>query len=194
VARAASGATAVYDPVLNEHRDHILDLSLAPAALPVSLSEESQRIARRVAADLDYVGMLAIEFFINSKGDLLVNEMAPRPHNSGHHTINACVSSQFEQQLRAICSLPLGEARLLQPAAMINLLGDVWIDHGGLPDWTAVLAIPGCSLHLYGKSEPRRGRKMGHLTIVGETAEEVWKRQTQCRGLLGLPEVKPIVW
>lgn len=194
VARAATGATAVYDPVLNEHRDHILDLSLAPAALPASLSEESQRIARRVATDLDYVGMLAIEFFINRNGDLLVNEMAPRPHNSGHHTINACVSSQFEQQLRAICGLPLGEARLLQPAAMINLLGDVWIDHGGLPDWTAVLAIPGCSLHLYGKAEPRRGRKMGHLTILGETPEEVWQRQAQCRNLLGLPQVQPIAW
>jgi len=194
VARDASGATAVYDPVLNEHRDHILDLSLAPAALPPALFEESPRIARRVATDLEYVGMLAIEFFVNRNGELLVNEMAPRPHNSGHHTINACVSSQFEQQLRAICGLPLGEARLLQPAAMINLLGDVWIDHDGLPDWTAVLAIPGCSLHLYGKTEPRRGRKMGHLTILGETPEVVWQRKAQCRDLLGLPPVSPISW
>lgn len=194
VARDASGATAVYDPVLNEHRDHILDLSLAPAALPPALFEESQRIARRVANELEYVGMLAIEFFVNRNGELLVNEMAPRPHNSGHHTINACVSSQFEQQLRAICGLPLGEARLLQPAAMINLLGDVWIDHDGLPDWAGVLAIPGCSLHLYGKTEPRRGRKMGHLTILGETPEEVWQSQARCRDLLGLPQVRPISW
>jgi 5-(carboxyamino)imidazole ribonucleotide synthase len=194
VARDASGATAVYDPVQNDHRDHILDLSVAPAALPPALFEQSQRIARTVATDLAYVGLLAIEFFVSRSGELLVNEMAPRPHNSGHHTINACVTSQFEQQLRAICGLPLGDPKLLQPAAMINLLGDVWIDHEGRPDWTAMLAIPGCSLHLYGKTEPRRGRKMGHLTILAETPEEVWERQAQCRELLGLPQVEPTKW
>ena len=131
---------------------------------------------------LDYVGILCIEFFIARDGRLLVNELAPRPHNSGHLTFDACRTSQFEQQLRAICGLPLGSPELLQPAAMVNLLGDLW--ERGEPNWPAALRLPDVKLHLYGKSTPRPGRKMGHLTVLAPTAEEARARAIQARELL----------
>jgi 5-(carboxyamino)imidazole ribonucleotide synthase len=131
---------------------------------------------------LDYVGVPCIEFFIARDGRLLVNELAPRPHNSGHLTFDACRTSQFEQQLRAICGLPLGSPELLQPAAMANLLGDLW-EHGE-PNWSAALQLPDVKLHLYGKSTPRPGRKMGHLTVLAPTAEEARARAIQARELL----------
>ena len=131
---------------------------------------------------LDYVGILCSEFFIARDGRLLVNELAPRPHNSGHLTFDACRTSQFEQQLRAICGLPLGSPDLLQPAAMVNLLGDVW--EQGEPNWSAALRLPDVKLHLYGKSTPRPGRKMGHLTVLAPTAEEAGARAVQARELL----------
>jgi 5-(carboxyamino)imidazole ribonucleotide synthase len=126
---------------------------------------------------LDYVGVLCVEFFVTRDGRLLVNEIAPRPHNSGHYTIEACATSQFEQQVRAVCGLPLGSTAQARPAAMINLLGDVWA--GGEPQWEAALAEPGVALHLYGKAEPRAGRKMGHLTVVADTLDEAVARVTR---------------
>ena len=117
--------------------------------------------------ELGYVGVLCVEFFVTRDDRLLVNEIAPRPHNSGHLTIEACATSQFEQQVRAVCGLPLGSSRQARPAAMVNLLGEVW--SGGEPDWDAALAVPGAALHLYGKSDPRPGRKMGHITVVADT-------------------------
>ena len=140
-----------------------------------------------VAEALDYRGLLAVEFFLSGDGRLLVNEMAPRPHNSGHHTIDACETSQFEQQLRVLCGLAPGSTRLLSPTVMLNLLGDVWEDAGGQPDWPAVLAIPGAHLHLYGKEEPRRGRKMGHITFTAPTLEEALANQNKAREILGIP-------
>ena len=176
VARGTDGATVTYDPAENRHRDHILDFSIIPARLPGSRLAEARNLAVDVATALDYVGLLAVEFFLATDGRLLVNELAPRPHNSGHHTLDACETSQFEQQLRAICGLPLGSPRLLQPAVMWNLLGDLWLDETTPPDWTPVLATPGAKLHLYGKSEARLGRKMGHVTFPGATRDDALAR------------------
>lgn len=187
VARGADGTTVVYDPVENFHRDHILDISIVPARYEGAILGEAKEIALRVANAMDYVGQLAVEFFLDRNGTILVNEMAPRPHNSGHHTIDACETSQFEQQLRAVCGLPLGSPRLHSPTVMLNLLGDVWIDAGGTPDWTSILALPGATLHLYGKHEPRRARKMGHLTFTAATLDEALSHQDEARQLLGIP-------
>lgn len=187
VVRGTDGKTVTYDPAENIHRDHILDLSILPARLEKSVLNEAEAIALRVANALNYVGILAVEFFFSGDGRLLVNEMAPRPHNSGHHTIDACVTSQFEQQLRAICGLPPGVPSLHRPVVMLNLLGDVWVDAGGSPDWNSILALPGTSLHLYGKKEARRGRKMGHLNVTADTVEEALVLQDQCRAILKIP-------
>jgi 5-(carboxyamino)imidazole ribonucleotide synthase len=169
-ARGLDGATAVYAPSRNEHRHHILDVASAPANLPAAVLLRAQEVATAILAALGVVGVACVEFFVTRDGDVLVNEIAPRPHNSGHLTINACETSQFEQQVRAVCGLPLGSTRQLAPAAMANLLGDCWA--AGEPDWAAALAVPGVSLHLYGKSDPRPGRKMGHLTALAATVEE----------------------
>jgi 5-(carboxyamino)imidazole ribonucleotide synthase len=126
-------------------------------------------MARTLAEDLDYVGVLAVEFFLTEDGELLINEMAPRPHNSGHYSLDACASSQFEQQVRALCGLPLGSPRLLSPAVMVNLLGDLW--GNGEPDWSRLLAHPEVKLHLYGKHQARPGRKMGHFSVLGDDVE-----------------------
>jgi 5-(carboxyamino)imidazole ribonucleotide synthase len=150
--------------------NHILDLSVSPARVPPEVAREATDIARGILEQLDVVGVLCVEFFLTKSGKLLVNELAPRPHNSGHLTIDASTTSQFEQQLRAACGLPLGSTRLHRPAAMAQLLGDLW-EHGE-PDWTAACGIPGVKLHLYGKAEPRPGRKMGHLTALADTAAE----------------------
>jgi 5-(carboxyamino)imidazole ribonucleotide synthase len=169
-ARGADGAIAPFAPVHNRHRNHVLDLTTAPAPLPRAVQDEAQRLAAAILGSLGYVGVGCVEFFLLGDGRLLVNEIAPRPHNSGHLTVEACACSQFEQQVRAVCGLPLGSPRQLAPAAMANLLGDCWA--GGEPDWAAALAVPGVSLTLYGKSAPRPGRKMGHLTAVAATAAE----------------------
>jgi 5-(carboxyamino)imidazole ribonucleotide synthase len=161
--------TLAFPPTLNEHENHILATSVAPAPLADSILARAQSIAAAIAKELDVVGLLAVEFFLTKRGDLLVNELAPRPHNSGHYSFDACVTSQFEQQLRAVCGLPLGETRLLSPVLMRNLLGDVWAN--GTPDWNGLLALPGLRLHLYGKSEPRTGRKMGHYSILSPTLD-----------------------
>ena len=170
-ARGLDGAFADYGVVENAHRNHILDLTVAPAqGLPPEAAREAVEITRGVFEELGLVGTACVEFFVTHDGKMLVNEVAPRPHNSGHWTIDAAATSQFEQQLRAVCGLPLGSTEPLRPAAMANLLGDLW--EGGEPDWAAVCAHPGVSLHLYGKAEARPGRKMGHLTAVAATAEE----------------------
>jgi 5-(carboxyamino)imidazole ribonucleotide synthase len=169
-ARGADGSTAVYEPSRNLHARHILDVSTMPAGLPATVVAEARRMAIGIIEAIGLVGVACVEFFLTSDGRLLVNEIAPRPHNSGHLTIEACETSQFEQQVRALCGLPLGSTRQIAPAAMANLLGDCW--SGAEPDWAAALAMPGVSLHLYGKSEPRPGRKMGHLTAVAETVDQ----------------------
>jgi 5-(carboxyamino)imidazole ribonucleotide synthase len=171
-ARGLDGGVAVFAPTRNDHARHILDVSSAPAGLPETVLSEARRLAAAVLEALGVVGVACVEFFVTRDGRVLVNEIAPRPHNSGHLTIAACETSQFEQQVRAICGLPLGSTRQLAAAAMANILGDCWERAGGNPDWPAALAVPGVSLLLYGKSEPRPGRKMGHLTALAGSAEE----------------------
>lgn len=171
LARAADGEVAVFPLAENQHVNGILDITIAPARVDDALASEAQDIAKRLAQALDYVGVMAVEFFIvkgaNGQPTLLINEMAPRPHNSGHYTIDACRTSQFEQQVRVLCGLPLGDPSLHTPAVMLNLLGDVWRgpDLSQSPDWAALLEHPGAHLHLYGKREARAGRKMGHVTV-----------------------------
>jgi 5-(carboxyamino)imidazole ribonucleotide synthase len=181
-ARGADGAMSHFGPIENAHAHHILDVSIAPAAVPPSLAAEAVRITEALLEALDYVGILCIEFFVARDGRLLVNELAPRPHNSGHLTFDACRTSQFEQQLRAICGLPLGSPEMLQPAAMANLLGDLWT--GEEPDWAAALALPDVKLHLYGKASARPGRKMGHLTALAPTAQEARAKVLAARNAL----------
>ena len=169
-ARGGDGSFADWGVIENAHRDHILDLSVSPADVEPDVAKEAVEIARGVLESLDVVGVLCVEFFLTGSGKLLVNELAPRPHNSGHLTIDAHVTSQFEQQLRAVCGLPLGSTVQLKPAAMANLLGDLW--EQGEPNWPAACAVPEVKLHLYGKGEPRRGRKMGHLTALADTPQD----------------------
>lgn len=169
-ARGTNGEWSWFGPFENAHRHHILDVSVAPARVPDAAARQAVDATHQVMEALDYVGILCIEFFVARDGRVMVNELAPRPHNSGHLTFDACRTSQFEQQLRAICGLPLGAPDLLQPAAMANLLGDLWQD--GEPDWAAALAFPAVKLHLYGKLAARPGRKMGHLTALAATRDE----------------------
>lgn len=169
-ARDAPGNFAHFGVIENEHANHILDVSFAPAVVSENVYREAAEIARDIADTMGYVGTLCVEFFLTSNEKLLVNELAPRPHNSGHLTFDACVTSQFEQQLRAVCGLPLGSTEFYRPAAMANLLGDLW--ENGEPNWAAALSDPRVKLHLYGKAEPRPGRKMGHLTAMTESTRE----------------------
>lgn len=164
------GNFAHFGVIENEHRNHILDVSMAPALIDEQSYRDAIDLAASIAGALDYVGTLCVEYFLTRDGRLLVNELAPRPHNSGHLTFDACVTSQFEQQLRAVCGLPLGSTQFLRPASMANVLGDAWAN--GEPDWAAAIASPAVKLHLYGKAEPRTGRKMGHLTAVADTGRE----------------------
>jgi 5-(carboxyamino)imidazole ribonucleotide synthase len=180
-ARGLDGATAVYEPSRNAHANHILDVSSAPSGLPATVIASARDIAARILEQLGVVGVACVEFFVTRDGRVLVNEIAPRPHNSGHLTIEACETSQFEQQVRALCGLPLGSTRQHAPAAMANLLGDCWAN--GEPDWPAALAVPGVSLLLYGKSDPRPGRKMGHLTALAPTVEQAIANVTRARDL-----------
>ncbi len=169
-ARGLDGTVAGYPPFENRHSNHILDVTTAPALIPAAIAARAREIARAILEALDYIGLLCVEFFVTTDGDLLVNELAPRPHNSGHLTFDAAVTSQFEQQVRAICGLPLGSTELLRPAAMANLLGDLWAD--GEPNWAAACRFPDVKLHLYGKTQPRPGRKMGHLTATARSVAE----------------------
>jgi len=181
-ARGLDGAIAEYPAFENRHRNHILDLTTAPAAVPPEIAARAVEITRAILMQLQYVGVLCVEFFVSTENELLVNELAPRPHNSGHLTFDAAVTSQFEQQVRAICGLPLGSTELYRPAAMANLLGDLWDD--AEPNWAAACRFPDVKLHLYGKGEPRAGRKMGHLTATGRTVREAQDRVIAARDAL----------
>jgi 5-(carboxyamino)imidazole ribonucleotide synthase len=173
LARGADGALAAFPAGENVHARGILETTTVPARVPRSLANEARTIAAEIAARLDYVGVLGVELFIAEGGGLFANELAPRPHNSGHFSQDACDVSQFEQQVRTLCGLPLTEPRLLTPVCMINLLGDLW--QRGDPNWPAALAMPGVKLHLYGKREARPGRKMGHLNCLAATADEAYQ-------------------
>ena len=170
IARGADASTVAYPPSENWHRNGILHISVAPARITPALATAATQAAFKIAALLDYCGVMAVEFFVSHDGRLLVNEIAPRPHNTGHHTLDACLISQFEQQVRALCGLPLGDTTLLQPSAMVNVLGDLWRD-GNEPAWGGVLCHPQTRLHLYGKNVARPGRKMGHFTCMASSAE-----------------------
>ena len=173
-ARGGDGAVCTFPAAENVHSSHILDYSIIPGRVSDRIQHEASEVARSIATDLDVVGLLAVEFFVTPDGRLLVNELAPRPHNSGHYTFDACVTSQFEQQLRAVCGHPFGSPELLVPTVMVNLLGDLWTE-GRPPDWSPILAQPRAKLHLYGKLEGRPGRKMGHYCVLGPTLEEAFR-------------------
>ncbi len=181
-ARDAKGSFAHYGIIENEHANHILDVSFAPAFVSEKVFREAIEIARSVAETFDYVGTLCVEFFLTKDEKLLINELAPRPHNSGHLTFDACITSQFEQQLRAVCGLPLGSTEFYKPAAMANLLGDLW--KNGEPNWATVLQVPNVKLHLYGKQDVRTGRKMGHLTALAEKVEDPIETVRKARTIL----------
>lgn len=190
-ARGVDGAAVVYPIAENVHRDGILFTTLVPSPhVSPDVAEKAQKAALDIISELGYVGVLCIEFFVLQDGSLVVNEMAPRPHNSGHYTIDACVTSQFEQQVRTLAQLPLGDVRQHSPAAMLNLLGDVWFEPGSEiarePAWDKVLALPGANLHLYGKAEARRARKMGHITFVAATLAEAQLALAQACDILGI--------
>jgi 5-(carboxyamino)imidazole ribonucleotide synthase len=178
-ARTADGQFAAFPVFENRHANHILDVTFAPAAIGPQLAKEAADLAAGILERLGVVGLLTVEMFVTKSGKLLVNELAPRTHNSGHLTIDACVTSQFEQQIRAVCCLPLGSTALRQPAAMANLLGDVWSK--GEPNWAAALSDPHVKLHLYGKAEARKGRKMGHLTACARGVDAAIARVTAAR-------------
>jgi len=189
-ARGLDGTFVHYGLIENAHVGGILDISVCPApAVPPAVAAEAVAITRAVFEALDVVGTLCVEFFLTPNHRLLVNEIAPRPHNSGHLTLDAHVTSQFEQQLRAVCGLPLGSTEQLRPAAMANLLGDVWT--GGTPDWASALAMPDVKLHLYGKEDARPGRKMGHLTALTGTSEEAARLVRAARAALHPLKIAP---
>ena len=189
VARGADGQVVNLPVQLNLHRDGILAVTTVPAGIADALSAQAIAAATRIAESMQYVGVLCVEFFVLGDGSLVANEMAPRPHNSGHYSIDACDVSQFELQVRTLAGAPLVAPRLHSAAVMLNLLGDLWFarsDDALEPDWAAVLALPGTHLHLYGKTQPRRGRKMGHLTITAATAESAREIALRAAALLGL--------
>ena len=187
VARSPRGEVKVYPAAWNHHENQILDWSVIPAPIPAAMETEARRIAEEIADTFALEGLLAVEMFVTRGGELLVNELAPRPHNSYHESERACVTSQFEQAIRAVCDLPLGDVDVVQPAAIANLLGDLWLN----PDGSArevcfdkALAVAGVRLHLYEKLKPRKGRKMGHLSAVGATAEEAVERVLRAKAAL----------
>jgi len=175
VARSPRGEVKVYPAAWNHHENQILDWSVIPAPISPELEAQGRQIAGEIADTFALEGLLAVEMFVSKAGELLINELAPRPHNSYHESERACVTSQFEQAIRAVCDLPLGDVDVVQPAAIANLLGDLWLDANGKPRevcFDRALAVPGVRLHLYEKLKPRRGRKMGHLSAIGKTADE----------------------
>ena len=185
VCRLDSRHTATYDPAENRHDNGILSYSTVPARLPETVQRQARQMAVRLADALDYVGVLAVEMFVvGDAQDLVVNEIAPRPHNSGHHTIDACAASQFQQQVRLMCGLPPADTRLLSPCTMANILGDLWGGNGGEPHWEAVQRHPSAHLHLYGKTAARNGRKMGHFTVLADTADQAYAAAQQLHAQL----------
>lgn len=194
LARGFDGADVVFPVARNLHRDGILAVSTVAATdsdlAHAQRQAKATEAARAIAQGLDYHGVLCVEFFVLTDGNLVVNEIAPRPHNSGHYTIDACLSSQFEQQARVMAGLPLGSTKLLAPAIMLNILGDIWFEPGSSaprePDWAAALSVPSAKLHLYAKHEARRARKMGHVTIVADTLAQVHADATRVAVALGM--------
>ncbi len=185
VARSAGGDVRVWPVQENQHVNGILDLTIVPARIDEALRDKAQTLARELVTSLDYVGVLCVEMFV-TRGGVLLNEIAPRPHNSGHYTIEACVTSQFEQQVRVLAGAPLGDASLVRPAVMVNVLGDVWFDAltSMKPAWSEVLALPGAHVHLYGKAEARKARKMGHVTCVAATQEAALATAAEVKRIL----------
>jgi 5-(carboxyamino)imidazole ribonucleotide synthase len=175
VARRPSGETAVFPPAMNYHEQRILAWSVTPAPIPDRVAKQAAEIANEIAIKIGIEGLIAVEMFVTKDDKLLVNELAPRPHNSFHATERACATSQFEQLVRAVCDLPLGSVELIRPAAIANLLGDLWVE-GRNPDFVSALSVPGTRLHLYEKHSPRPGRKMGHLSAIGATVDEALER------------------
>ena len=191
LARGADGRIACFPPAENSHSRGILDVSAMPATGSEALIQQAEILAAAIAEKMNYVGVLGVEFFVVNN-ELFVNELAPRPHNSGHYTIDACATNQFEQQVRALCGLPLGDARAHSTAVMVNLLGDVWYlkdkHHASEPDWDALFAVPNLKLHLYGKHHARVGRKMGHFTVVGSNSAEVRAAALAARKAIGIAD------
>ncbi|WP_159880068.1 5-(carboxyamino)imidazole ribonucleotide synthase [Aquitalea denitrificans] len=172
VTRVSSAQMAVFPVAENSHANGILDVSIVPARIAPALAASAQQMAQNLAEALDYVGVLAVEFFVLADDSLVVNEIAPRPHNSGHYTLTACLTDQFQQQVRAMCGLLPGRTDLLSPVVMVNLLGDVWKEDGREPNWDVLAEAPNAQLHLYGKKQARPGRKMGHFNVMAATADE----------------------
>jgi 5-(carboxyamino)imidazole ribonucleotide synthase len=185
LARGEDGEIVTFPPAENRHQHGILETSVVPARVSDALTRDARELATAVAQAMGYIGVLGVELFVTTGEQLLVNEMAPRPHNSGHYTIDACSADQFEQQLRALCGLPLAQPWLLSPVAMINLLGDLW--QGGEPRWDEALRRPGVRLHLYGKAEPRPGRKMGHLNCLAPDPSRALALALETRDALAKP-------
>ena len=185
-ARARDGAFVSWPVCENIHAHHILDITIAPARISPGLAAQAAQLAEAIAAPINYVGTLAVELFVTRDGKLLVNELAPRPHNSGHHTIDACVTSQFQQQLRTVSGLPPGDTRQHTPAVMVNLLGDLWPEPERHPDWSPVLRHPRAFLHLYGKRTAKPRRKMGHFTVLGDSVEQALESTRELRRQLGM--------
>ncbi|MDX1680652.1 MAG: 5-(carboxyamino)imidazole ribonucleotide synthase [Akkermansiaceae bacterium] len=183
VARGANGETACYPLAENRHREQILDLTLVPAQVDEAVARKATELAVRIAEAMDYRGIMGVECFLMADGELLVNEMAPRPHNSGHYTMEACIHSQFDQQLRAVMGLPLGSTRLLSPVVMLNLLGDLWPDEATAPDWRPLFEDGQATLHLYGKAKASSRRKMGHANFLGETVDDAEQRALKLKEL-----------
>lgn len=189
VARSVSGECVAYPAFENHHSKGILAYTVCPARISEETSLLLQEHAKKIAESLGYVGVLCVEFFVLESGEVRVNEMAPRPHNSGHLTIDACYVSQFEQQVRTLANLPLGKTTMHSSAVMLNILGDLWFDEAGSvrePSWEKILGIPGLKLHLYGKAEPRRARKMGHITVLGSSVEDAIAKARAAADALGL--------
>ena len=180
-ARNPSGEVRSYPAARNHHENQILAWSVLPSGVPAELELKAQQLAASIIARLGLEGLLCVELFVTRQGELLVNELAPRPHNSYHQSERGCVTSQFEQLVRTTCNLPLGDTALITPAAIVNLLGEVWLSESGEPNFPAALAVPGVRLHLYEKHTPRKGRKMGHLSAVGSTAEEALERVLEAK-------------
>lgn len=179
VARDTSANVVCFPPSRNLHKNGILDISVVDGTIPTNVSQTAEKYALQLANFLNYQGILCVEFFVLKDGSIIANEMAPRPHNSGHYTQNACQASQFEQQARIMAGLPLASTELLRPTAMLNLLGDLWFDGGDNlrePNWPEALSVPGTSLHLYGKDEPRKARKMGHINILADDVAQLEQR------------------
>jgi 5-(carboxyamino)imidazole ribonucleotide synthase len=183
-ARERNGGTICYPVMENVHCSGILDITMVPARVDAAVAASAQQLALDIAQRMGVIGLLCVEMFLTCDGRLLVNELAPRPHNSAHYTLDAALTSQFEQLLRVLCGLPLGSAELISPAVMVNLLGDVWLRSNGKPDFASALAVPGVKLHLYGKLDTRPGRKMGHLCILGPTIEIAMERASAARAAL----------